>query len=569
MSHVIVCGLGHVGYRVTDLLLRLGETVTVITLETRDDWLRAVTARGAWVLVGDARDDHMLIDAGIERARALIACTGIDLANVEIALDARQLNPAMPVVARLFDQNLASEFEANFGLRRALAMSALSAPLFAAAALGERIVASFPVDDSLYVVGRLAIPGGSPVCGMPIDELEERYQVLLLSLDQPDERAPGMLPEQRPFAAGDRLTLVGRKESWDRVLRGAHGRAMATSKPGRRSVLHGIRRSARWSVLAEIWQHAPAGMRMALGALVGVLASSDLIFTWGMRLSPIDALYFVITTVTTVGYGDITPIHATAPLKLFACLLMLLGPAIMAVMYSIITDYVVRSRIQQLLGRQRTPSGGHAVVVGLGNLGYRTARELAHAGTEVVAIDRDASREFVETMRAHGTVIIGDARMIDTLTRAGIQTAESIVAATTDDAANLSVVLAAKRLNPSVRTVLRLFDAEFARKVEASLGVHAAMSASKLAAPTFAAASLFPGVRAAFVLDDRLFVVVEHGVEAEWEGKRPSRLRKHDGTLILRRARNGHHHASASGDEKLLPGESALAVLQLPLDDTQ
>src|SRR5947208_3268458 len=113
VGHFVVCGMGQVGYRVTSLLLDLGEKVSVITLPTRSDWVRTVEARGVRVLVGDARDDALIAEAGIDEARALIAATDQDAVNVELALDAAQRRPELPVVIRLFDRQLALQIEAR------------------------------------------------------------------------------------------------------------------------------------------------------------------------------------------------------------------------------------------------------------------------------------------------------------------------------------------------------------------------------------------------------------------------------------------------------------------------
>ncbi len=74
-GHFIVCGMGHVGYRVVDLLGRLGETVTVITQSARAEWLHAVQARGVQVRIGDAQDERLLVEAGVREAQAVLAVT--------------------------------------------------------------------------------------------------------------------------------------------------------------------------------------------------------------------------------------------------------------------------------------------------------------------------------------------------------------------------------------------------------------------------------------------------------------------------------------------------------------
>jgi hypothetical protein len=144
MDGIIVCGLGHVGFRIVGLLRRLGEPVSVISLEARTAWERWAQAEGIHLIRGDARDSSLLDEAGLDRARAVIAATDQDAVNVEISLDVRERRPDIPVVLRLFDQTLAQQLERNFQIR-AFGMSAVAAPSFAAAAMGEQVLGSFTV----------------------------------------------------------------------------------------------------------------------------------------------------------------------------------------------------------------------------------------------------------------------------------------------------------------------------------------------------------------------------------------------------------------------------------------
>jgi Trk K+ transport system NAD-binding subunit len=84
---VLVCGLGHFGYRAAELLLRLGERVVVVSLGAREEWRRDVEALGATVVLGDARDGRVLERAALAEAKAVLALTDADLVNIEIALD--------------------------------------------------------------------------------------------------------------------------------------------------------------------------------------------------------------------------------------------------------------------------------------------------------------------------------------------------------------------------------------------------------------------------------------------------------------------------------------------------
>ena len=66
-DHVIICGLGNVGYRVACMLARLGQHGTIIAREVRKDWEAAVKPHFS-VIVGDAREDEFLCQAGVQRA---------------------------------------------------------------------------------------------------------------------------------------------------------------------------------------------------------------------------------------------------------------------------------------------------------------------------------------------------------------------------------------------------------------------------------------------------------------------------------------------------------------------
>jgi Trk K+ transport system NAD-binding subunit len=130
MDHVIVIGLGHVGYRVVESLLKLGQPVVAIE-RNADSFLESVRVMKVPVLLGDARRDELLVEAGVDRARAIVCSTDDDLANLEVALDAKRMNPKVRVVMRMFDQRLASKVGGALELDETFSTSALSAPLIA------------------------------------------------------------------------------------------------------------------------------------------------------------------------------------------------------------------------------------------------------------------------------------------------------------------------------------------------------------------------------------------------------------------------------------------------------
>ena len=260
--------------------------------------------------------------------------------------------------------------------------------------------------------------------------------------------------------------------------------------------------------------------------------TSVVVFRYGMGLSLIDAIYFMVTTLTTTGYGDISVKDQAVWLKVYCSLMMLLGSATIATVYSLITDWIVTARVRQLLGGVPVPESGHVLVAGLGNVGFRVVEELRKAGAQVVVLERNRESPFVGGMEQGVPVVIGDARLVSVLEQAKVHGARSILAVTGDDAVNLSICLTAKEMSPKTRTVVRLFDAEFARKVEESPLIDAALGASRIAAPKFVASALYPGVLKALLDGDSLCILLAGGEELDlrpedrpqvvWQGGKPA-----------------------------------------------
>jgi hypothetical protein len=116
--------------------------------------------------------------------------------------------------------------------------------------------------------------------------------------------------------------------------------------------------------------------------------------------------------------------------------------------------------------------------------------------------------------------------------------------------------------------VVRLFDADFARKVRTALRIDVAMSASLIAAPTFVAASLYPDVESAFVLDNRLIILIHRAVGEAWHGCTPSQLRaEHEMAVLMRQASAGRPYTPACDDAPLRRDENVLTITWRQLSD--
>lgn len=185
-DHIIICGLGRIGYRVVKALLRLEEDVIGIEYNVNSPFLDEIQQMNVPVLLGDARQEDILEQAQIQRASAIVICTEDDLTNLAIALDARMLNPEIKVVMRMFDAQLADKVQSGFGIHTAFSTSALSAPVFAAAATRAQIDHSFYVDDMLMNVARTTIQPNSAIVGRTIGQIEEMLNISIILCQGPN-----------------------------------------------------------------------------------------------------------------------------------------------------------------------------------------------------------------------------------------------------------------------------------------------------------------------------------------------------------------------------------------------
>ena len=228
-DHVVVCGLGNIGYRIVEQLHDLGVPVVAAELHETNRYLPAVRRLGVPVLVADIRLPETLEVLHVGRARSVVVVTSSDIVNLETALNIQALNPDIRVVQRLFDPDLAARVERAFGFHISRSPSALAAPSFAAAAAGEHVLATIAVGAEVLAVARLRVEPGCRAEGRTVAELEAAAGSRVLLLDG----GPG--PSWHP---GGATRLAGGAELVVVVPRGQLGRILAWTETGARATRH-------------------------------------------------------------------------------------------------------------------------------------------------------------------------------------------------------------------------------------------------------------------------------------------------------------------------------------------
>jgi Trk K+ transport system NAD-binding subunit len=206
-GHVLVCGLGAVGFRVVQELAALKEPVVVIELSANNPFLATARRLGAAVILGDAAIGEVLRQANAGKARAVVAATTDDLVNLEVALLVREQNPRQRIVLLQSDPQLAQMLRDAANVRLAVSVPALAAPAFVAALYGDRVQSVFLVGgDRLMAVIDLEIQEqDTRLKGRPVRQAAEEFRFLPASVRtaKGDER-----PADAPLEPGDRVVAI-------------------------------------------------------------------------------------------------------------------------------------------------------------------------------------------------------------------------------------------------------------------------------------------------------------------------------------------------------------------------
>jgi voltage-gated potassium channel len=260
----------------------------------------------------------------------------------------------------------------------------------------------------------------------------------------------------------------------------------------------------------------------------------------GVPLTFLDCLYFAAVSLSTTGYGDITPYTETArlvntvvftPLRI-AFLVVLVGTTL-----ELLSE---RSRQGWKIQRWRNKVRNHTVVIGYGTKGKRAvAARLSDedAQGEIVVVDTD--RSALEHAATAGLVTVhGDATKSDILRLAGVQHASAIIVATNRDDTAVLVTLTARELAPKARIVAAIREAENSHLLRQS-GADSVVVSSETAGRLLGLATTTPSVVA--MIEDLLtpdtgMAIAEREVEQSEVGGSP----RHLSDIVLGVVRDGH-----------------------------
>ena len=191
---------------------------------------------------------------------------------------------------------------------------------------------------------------------------------------------------------------------------------------------------------------------VALAVLTGmtVLGALGYMLIEGWSFS--DAVFMTVTTLATVGYGEVQPLSEAG--RWYTVGLIVVGVGTTLYVLAVIAELVLEGSLREVIQRramQRRIDAlqGHIVVCGFGRFGRVVVEELRQAGESIVVVERDPAR-VAELEQAGVPFLQGNAAADEVLERAGVRRARAIVIATSSDAENMFITLTARELHAAI-----------------------------------------------------------------------------------------------------------------------
>jgi Trk K+ transport system NAD-binding subunit len=479
----IVCGDSNLAYRLVTELLSLPDTdVTVVMRRSHGDAeARMGLLPDIEIVYADRDVADALTGAQLQTAEAIALTDQDDIANLDAALVARELATDIRIVVRMFDEVLADSVHELIPDCAVLSATAVAAPAFVTAAVGHLAPAPLRLfDRSVYVAERAHTRPDDVLCGLAVTA--GRSEPLVLPAEPADADlvlAAAILGEESEPAVATAADV--------------HRRA---------------RRRALFGLLSLVGRR----LRLVVGVLLLIVVAGTVTLVAVEGVSVWKGFYLAVLSTFAGAAPDLS---ADLGEQILHIVFTVVSIATIPLVTAAVVETVVSARLALASGGLAGPVESHVVVVGLGDMGTRVLTALDDLGVAVVGIDRNPAARGVEVARQRRIpVIVGDAGRQETLRSASVQSARSLVVLTSSDLANVQTALLARKVNPGTHTVLRLFDGDFAERIQHTFGFATSRSVSALAAPSFAAAMLDHEVIATVPVRRRVLLVAQLPVGA-------------------------------------------------------
>jgi len=282
-----------------------------------------------------------------------------------------------------------------------------------------------------------------------------------------------------------------------------------------------------------------------------------------------DALYMTLISISTVGYGEIVPLHSLQD-RLFAGFIAIAGLGALTFLFTSLSVFFLEKDLDYSLRRRRMEKRiqklrQHFIICGFGRVGRSVGRELQNTGRHFVAIDPEVER-FEENLDKFPALLYlqGDASDDDLMEAADIEDARGLFAVTGDDSRNLMIIITARQLNPDLRIVARAQELRNVEKMRKA-GADAVISPDFTGGIRLASAMVRPhvvGFLDEMIRSDKNVRVEEVPVPANFPPTRVGdlRLRSPDYILLAVREQDGAWVFNPKVDDIIHAGSTIIAL---------
>jgi Trk K+ transport system NAD-binding subunit len=446
-----------------------------------------------------------LRQVGVMDALSIMALAEDDRINLQVALKARDMNPKIRVVLRQFNRTLGRKLEQNLPNCSVLSMESHSAAALVGEALDQSCFYALQFPDNTGVLCGFSERPASAfrIAGLTRDQAQAALKMRVIALNGSTtwDFSQRFKADDRVICFGEVRLLMNRAET-------------AAEEVAEVQVTFGSRMRALWQSVV----HMDPILRAVVAITIVATVVSTTYFSFALKKDAITAFYFVMTTMTTVGYGDVTPLDAGPIAKVAANALMIVGVGLSGIVIAFVTSALTRAQWTAMQGLRQIRTRQHVLVCGAGNVGTRVVEFMRSLGQHVVVVDTAPDNALVEQSRTRAIELLtGDATRDSTLDLCNVTRARSVVAVTSIDTVNLEVALGVRGRNALLPVVMRVQDDAFARSIERQFDGIKTLSTSALAAPAFAGLSRFPGTRARIAFGDD-----DYNVGERLQGERPA-----------------------------------------------
>lgn len=219
-DHVVVCGYGRMGAVVVEELR--SRKIPFLVIENDPDQIHELESKGYPFLAGDATDDEALLEAGIERARAMAAVLPHDAENLFVTLSSRNLNPSLTIIAR-------SSNPKNDAKLKAAGAARVLNPFLSGGRLMARQLLHPSVTELIEGIWRgievgleeVIISEGSPLVGMSLREspIRGELEIMVIGIQKGETVVEFNPTPDQVFEAGDTLVALGNRDNLQRLER--------------------------------------------------------------------------------------------------------------------------------------------------------------------------------------------------------------------------------------------------------------------------------------------------------------------------------------------------------------